>query len=182
MLRILGYIAIALVVIVAGVLVAAAMQPDTFRVQRSVRIKAPPEKIYAILTDLRGWKAWSPYENKDPNMKRTYGAVTAGKGAVYEWDGDSNVGQGRMEIKDVAPPSRVTIDLRFIRPFEANNTAEFTLEPKGEATNMTTDVTWAIFGPMPFISKVICLFVNMDTMVGKDFEVGLASLKALAEK
>ena len=182
MLRILGYIAIGLIVVVVAVLAFAATRPDTFRVQRTVSIEAPPEKIFALINDLRSWGAWSPYEKKDPGMKRTYGATATGKGAVYEWDGNNEVGKGRMEIADVLPPSRVTIDLHFMRPFEARNTAEFTLEPKGDATNVTTNVTWALFGPQVFIGKVMSLFINMDRMIGNDFEAGLASLKAVAEK
>ncbi len=164
--------------VVLGVLGLAALQPDTFRVQRSASIKAPPEKLFALINDFRGWGAWSPYEKKDPAMKRSFGPVTAGKGAVYAWDGNKDVGAGRMEIADAAAPSRVSIRLEFTRPFEARNVVDFTLEPKGEATN----VTWDMRGPMPFLSKVICLFVDMDRMVGADFEAGLANLKALAEK
>ncbi len=111
-------------------------------------------------------------------MKRTLGSATSGKGATYAWDGDKNVGAGRMEITDASPPSKVVIKLDFLRPFEAHNTAEFTLAPKGE----TTDVTWAIHGPNLFIGKVMGLFINMDNMIGKDFEVGLANLKSLAER
>jgi len=174
----LGVILIVIVVAIAGVLIVAATKPDSFRVQRSTSIKAPPDRIFPMINDLDTWRSWSPYETKDPAMKRTFGAVTRGKGAVYEWDGDRNVGQGRMEIMESAPPSRVTIKLDFLKPFEAHNTAEFTLEPQGENTN----VTWAIFGPMPYVSKVMSTFFNMDTMIGKDFEVGLAGLEAAAEK
>jgi len=178
MLKILTIIGLVVVATVAGVLIYAATKPDSFRVERSVAVKAPPDKIYALIADLRGWTTWSPYEKKDPGMKRTFGSTTAGKGAVYEWDGDKNVGQGRMEIVEVAAPSKVAIKLDFLKPFEAHNMAEFTLVPRGDSTT----VTWAIYGPSPYISKVMSTFLNFDTMIGKDFEVGLQSLKALAEK
>jgi uncharacterized protein YndB with AHSA1/START domain len=176
--KIAAVIVLILVVAAGAVLAYAATRPDTFRVERSAEIKAPPERVFALIDDLRGWTAWSPYEKKDPAMKRSHSGASRGKGAVYEWDGDKNVGQGRMEIVDTAPPNRVTIKLDFMRPFEAHNTAEFVVQPAGDGSR----VTWAIFGPMPLVSKVICLFMDMDRMIGKDFEEGLASLKALAEK
>jgi carbon monoxide dehydrogenase subunit G len=171
------FIVVPLVVAVAAVLIFAATKPDTMHFQRSASIKAPPEKIFALINDFRKWGAWSPYEHKDPAMKRTYSGASAGKGAVYEWDGDKNVGRGRMEITDVSEPSKVKIKLDFFKPFEAHNTAEFTLEPKGDSTT----VTWAMYGPCPFIGKVMSVFVDMDRMVGKDFEIGLASLKGATE-
>ena len=171
-------IAIVIVLLIAGVLIFAATKPDTFRVQRSAGIKAPPEKVFAILNDFQKWGSWSPWEKKDPAMKRTWGAVTSGKGAIYAWDGSSDVGKGRMEIAESSPSSRLTIKLDFIEPFEGHNIVDFTLEPKGDSTS----VTWTMHGPMPFISKVISVFCNMDSMIGKDFEAGLANLKAVAEK
>jgi len=171
-------IAIVIVLLIAGVLIFAATKPDTFRVQRSAGIKAPPEKVFAILNDFQKWGSWSPWEKKDPAMKRTWGAVTSGKGAKYAWEGNSDVGKGSMEIAESSPSSRLTIKLDFIEPFEGHNIVDFTLEPKGDATN----VTWTMHGPMPFISKVISVFCNMDSMIGKDFEAGLANLKAVAEK
>jgi uncharacterized protein YndB with AHSA1/START domain len=167
-----------LVVAVAVVLALAATQPDTFRVQRAIAINAPPEKIYPLLSDLRRSVEWSPYEKKDPDMRRTYRGAPSGKGAIYEWDGDSNVGAGRIEIADVSPPSRVVLNLEMIRPFMAQNVVEYSLEPKEGATN----VTWSMHGPMPFVSKVMCLFFDMDKMVGNDFEAGLSNLKTLAER
>jgi carbon monoxide dehydrogenase subunit G len=177
MLRILAIVGGIVVVIVAGILLYATTQPDTFRVARTQTIKASPEKIYAFINDFRSWPAWSPYEKKDPAMKRTLSGPPAGLGAVYAWDGNGEVGQGRMEIVEAKPASKVAIKLDFIRPFEAHNMAEFTLEPGGEATA----VTWAIHGPMPFISKVMCLFLDMDRMIGRDFEAGLVNLKAATE-
>jgi uncharacterized protein YndB with AHSA1/START domain len=171
-------IAAVLVVVLAGVLIYAATKPDSFTVRRSATVKAPPDKIFALITDLHGWATWSPYEKKDPAMKRTFSGAAAGKGAVYEWDGNNSVGKGRMEIVDTAASSKITIKLDFIKPFEGHNTAEFTMEPKGD----TTAVTWAMYGPSPYVAKVMGTFFNMDTMIGKDFEVGLANLKAVAEK
>ncbi len=177
MLKIVGIVALVVVVAVAGVLVFAALKPDDFRVQRSIDIKAPPDKIMTAVADLKGWTAWSPYEKKDPGMKRAYAGAPSGKGAIYEWDGNKDVGHGRMEILE-AGPSKVVIKLDFITPFEAHNTAEFTAVPQGDATN----VTWAMYGPSPYVAKVMQTVMNMDKMIGSDFEAGLQSLKTVAEK
>ena len=174
----LKIIAIVIVVLIAGVLILAATKPDTFRVQRAASIKAPPEKIFALINDFNRWGAWSPWEKKDPAMKRTFGATTTGKGAVYAWEGNKDVGQGRMEIAESVPPSKVALNLDFVKPFEAHNLVEFTLERKGDATN----VTWAMQGHTPYFAKIIHVFINMDKMVGKDFETGLANLKTAAEQ
>ena len=125
-------VAILVVLLLAGVLIFAATKPDTFRVQRAISIKAPPEKIFPFVNDLHSFGTWSPYEKKDPAMKRTFSGPPSGKGAVYEWEGDKNVGKGRMEIADTAPPSNVTINLDFVKPFEAHNIVVFTLEPRGD--------------------------------------------------
>jgi uncharacterized protein YndB with AHSA1/START domain len=178
MLRILGIVAVVLAISVAAVLVYAATKPDTFRVQRTTSIKAPPEKIFATLNDFQRWDAWSPWETKDPAMKRTFSGSEKGRGAVYEWDGDRNVGKGRMEITESSPPSKVALDLNMLKPFEANNTVEFTLEPQGDATR----VTWAMNGRTPYIAKIVHVFFDMDRMVGSDFEAGLANLKTIAER
>jgi uncharacterized protein YndB with AHSA1/START domain len=167
-----------LVVLIAAILIYAATKPDTFTVQRQTSIKAPPEKIFALINDLRGWGAWSPYEKKDPAMKRTYGGAASGKGAVYAWEGNKNVGKGRMEITDTSPPSKIVIKLDFISPFEGHNIAEFTMQPRGDATT----VTWAMYGPSPYMAKLMGTFMNMDRMIGTDFEVGLANMKAIAER
>ncbi len=174
----LKIIAIVVVVLVVALLIFAATKPDTFRVQRSASIKAPPEKLFPLINDLHSWGAWSPWEKMDPAMKRTYSGAASGKGAVYEWEGNHNVGKGRMEITDTSSPSRVTIKLDFIKPFEGHNIAEFTLDAKGDSTN----VTWAMHGPTPYMAKVIHIFFSMDSMVGKQFEAGLANMKTLAEK
>ena len=171
-------IALVLVVLIAAVLIFAATKPDIFRVQRAAAIKAPPDKIFPLINDFRQWGAWSPWEKKDPAMKRTFGAVTSGKGATYAWEGNKDVGSGSMEITESVAPSKVGLKLDFLKPFEAHNTVEFTLAPAGDVTN----VTWAMQGPTPYFAKIIHVFMDMDSMVGKDFEAGLANLKAAAEK
>ncbi|HEY8021999.1 MAG TPA: SRPBCC family protein [Thermoanaerobaculia bacterium] len=171
-------IALVVLVLIVALLIYAATRPDSFRVERSTSIKAPPEKIYALIDDFRGWGAWSPWEKLDPAMKRTYSGAAQGKGAVYEWSGNSKVGSGRMEITGTSAPSQVTIQLDFLQPFEAHNVADFTLEPLGDATR----VTWAMHGASPFMAKLMGVFVNMDKVIGKDFETGLANMKAAAEK
>jgi uncharacterized protein YndB with AHSA1/START domain len=163
---------------VGGFLIYAATRPDTFRVERTATIKAPPERIFPLINDFQRWGAWSPFEKKDPAMKRTLSGAPSGSGAVYEWDGNKEIGQGRMEIVESVPPSRVTLKLDFTRPFKAHNIVDFTLEPRGDSTQ----VTWAIHGPSPFISKVMGIVFNMDKMIGKDFEAGLAALKSVSEQ
>ncbi|SEO70387.1 Polyketide cyclase / dehydrase and lipid transport [Rhodospirillales bacterium URHD0017] len=177
MLKTLAIIGVVVVVAIAGILLYAATRPDSFRVQRVVLINAPPDKIFALINDFKAWPAWSPYEKKDPAMKRAYGAVTAGKGATYAWEGDKNVGQGSMEMIE-SSPQKIVIKLDFLKPFEAHNIGEFLLEPKGDSTS----ATWAIHGPSPYMSKVVGTFMNIDDMIGRDFEKGLADLKAAAEK
>ena len=174
----LTFVVIAVVLPVAAVLVLAARKSDTFRIERAAAIKAPPDRLFALINDFHNWTSWSPWEKMDPAMKRSYGGASAGKGAVYEWEGNKKVGKGRMEIVDVVPSRAVTIKLDFLKPFEAHNTAAFTLAPQGDATL----VTWAMYGPLPYIGKVMHVFMNMDRMVGKDFEAGLANLKAAAER
>lgn len=169
---------VAIIAVVAAVLAAAAFQPDSFRVQREVTIQAPPAKVFALVDDFRQWPAWSPWEKLDPAMKRTLGGPATGKGATYAWEGNDDVGRGRMEITDSAAPARLAIKLDFIEPFASSNTTEFSFDPAGAGTR----VVWVMHGPMPFISKLISVFVSMDRMIGKDFEAGLANLKAAAER
>ena len=178
MFEIIAIIAIILAIAIAVVLVLALTKPNTFAVQRAISIKAPAEKIFTLINDFHQWGTWSPYENKDPAMKRTYSGANSGKGAVYAWDGNKNVGSGRMEILDASVPSKIVIKLDFFKPFEGHNTAEFTMLPQGDATNLV----WLMHGPAPFMSKLMQVFMNVDNMVGKDFEVGLANLRKLTEK
>ena len=171
-------IGIAIVLLIVALLVYAMTKPDSFRIERSANINAPPEKIFSFINDFHNWVAWSPWEKIDPALKRAYSGTTSGKGAVYEWDGNNQVGQGRMEINDTSPPSHLLITLDFLKPFEAHNTAEFTLNGAGQSTN----VTWAMYGPQPFLAKVMSVFCMMDRMVGPQFETGLANLKTVAEQ
>ncbi|WP_211452122.1 SRPBCC family protein [Collimonas antrihumi] len=170
-------IVIVVVVVLAGIFGYASTRPDTFRVQRTVSIKAPPEKIFARINDFHEWNSWSPYEKLDPAMKRTFSGAASGKGAAYAWEGSDKVGAGRMEISDTSP-SKTLIKLDFTKPFESSNVAEFSVDTRGDSSN----VTWAMYGPSPYVSKVMGLFVNMDNMIGKDFETGLANLKTTVEK
>jgi uncharacterized protein YndB with AHSA1/START domain len=178
MLEVIVIIAIVLALAIAIVLIIAATKPDTFRIERSATINAPAEKIFAVLSDFRQWTGWSPWEHKDPALKRDYGGAERGKGAIYGWEGNKNVGSGRMEILEASAPSKLRIKLDFLKPFEAHNTAEFTMLPQGNATN----VHWVMQGPATFMSKVMQVFISFDKMVGKDFETGLSNLKQLTEK
>jgi|SRR5215213_26785 len=169
-------IALTVAVLLASLLAYAATKPDTFRVQRTVSIDAPPEKISALLNDFHNWSSWSPYEKLDPAMRRSFSGAANGTGAVYAWEGNSKAGAGRMEIVETSLfLTRIQLDLT--KPFETRNVAEFTLEDKGGSTN----VTWAMHGPSPYLAKVMTTFFDMDKMVGKDFETGLDNLKAIAE-
>ncbi|MCC8942501.1 SRPBCC family protein [Bradyrhizobium sp. Arg68] len=178
MLEIIGIIAVILAIAIAVVLILAATKPSTFRVTRAASIKAPADRIFPLINDFHQWVAWSPYENRDPALKRTYQGKQSGQGAVYAWDGNKNVGAGRMEILQAETPSKIVIKLDFFKPFEGHNTAEFTMLPQGDATN----VTWTMYGPAVFMSKVMQVFMNLDHMIGRDFEVGLANLKKLTER
>jgi uncharacterized protein YndB with AHSA1/START domain len=171
-------VVIVAVVFLIALLGFAATRPDSFRLQRSVVIDAPPEKVFALITDFKQWPQWSPWEKLDPNMKRTHSGANQGVGTVYAWDSPSKAGAGRMEIKEAVPSNKVTIQLDFIRPFAAQNTTEFTLQ--AQAYN-ATQVTWAMSGPNPYLAKLMQVFISMDSMVGKDFEEGLANLKRVAE-
>ncbi|MBN8980899.1 MAG: SRPBCC family protein [Rhizobiales bacterium] len=165
-------LAIAIVI----VLILAAMKPDTFVVQRSTLIDAPGDTVYRLINDYKNWASWSPYEKIDPAMKRKYSGAPVGVGSIYEWEGNKNIGSGRMEILD-SSPSRIDIKLDFMSPFEAHNKAEFTMKPEGNATN----VTWTMRGPIPYKFKIMHVIFNMDKMVGNQFAEGLANMKRVAE-
>ena len=154
----------------------AQSKPDMFRIERSAIINAPPERIFPLIEDFHHWGSWSPWEKRDPAMTRTHSGPQSGRGAVYEWSG-RKAGAGRMEILEAPAPSKVLIKLDFSKPMKANNHAEFRLDPQGDGTR----VTWAMYGPKTLISSIMGIFFNMDKLVGKDFEKGLASLKAIAE-
>jgi hypothetical protein len=167
------YFVIAVVVIIA---IVASTKPATFRVERGTLIQATPESLRALIDDMHGFNTWNPWLKKEPAAKGTYSGPTRGPGAGYAWVGDK-LGTGSMEVLD-SKPNSVRMKLDFLKPFEAHNFAEFTLAPEGPATR----VSWAMYGPANFMSKVMQVFVSMDKMVGKDFEEGLASLKAIAER
>ena len=172
----IGYIVITLILLVV-LFAYVATRPDTFRVQRSMSIEAPPEKIFPLINDLRKFSSWSPYEELDPAMKRTYSGKLSGKGAVYAWQGNRRAGEGRIEVAHASPPSAVVMRLDFVRPFEAHNIVEFSLQSEGGATK----VTWTMRGSNDYFAKLLQLFFSMDKLVGKDFERGLANLKSIAE-
>ena len=178
MLEIIAVVAVVLAVAIAIILVLAMAKPDTLTVQRATVVKAPPEKIFPLIDDFHQWSSWSPYERKDPAMKRSFSGANSGKGAVYGWEGNKDVGSGRMEITDTSVPAKIVIKLDFFSPFEGHNVAEFTMLPQDGGTHLT----WTMRGPAPFMSKVMQVFMNLDTMIGRDFEVGLANLKNLTEK
>ena len=171
-------IVLVLVVLVAAVLIYAATRPASFHVQRGATINAGAQTLFPLINDFHNWPSWSPWEKLDPAMKKSLSGATSGKGSVYEWEGNSKAGKGRMEIADSVEPRKVNIKLDFEKPFKSSNVTEFTLVPQGNTTN----VTWTMDGPSPFMMRVMGLFMNMDKMVGKDFEAGLASIKAIAEK
>ena len=166
---------ILIIVVLAGY---AMTKPDTFRVERSIVIDAPANAVFEQINDLHEWTNWSPWEHIDPNMDRKHSGANAGLGAIYEWQGNNEVGQGRMEIVKSLEPELVKIKLDFIKPFEAHNFSEFTIK----AEDNSQRVTWAMYGPQPFITKLMTVFVSMDQMVGKDFEKGLSKLRATAEE
>ncbi len=173
----LKIILIAVVVLLAIILIYAATKPDTIHVERSISIKAPQEKIFALINDFHQWNEWTPY-NKDPAMKKTYSGSASGKGAVYAWEGNKDVGQGEITITDSTPPNEIALDLHMISPFEGRNSVVFTLNKSGDSTQ----VTWSLICKQNYIAKIMGLIFNMDKMIGGDFEAGLAKLKVIAEK
>jgi hypothetical protein len=175
--RILLVALVVVVVAIAVILTLAAMKPDEFRVARSITIQAPPERIAEEIVDFRRWQAWSPFEGRDPAMRRSFGGTPSGVGATYAWEGNNEVGKGEMEITEVTP-NKITIRLDFETPMEAHNTAQFLLVPSATGT----EVTWEMFGPTPFIGKILHVFMDMDRMVGDDFAAGLAKLKSISER
>lgn len=170
-------IAIGLAAVIVIILGLAAMQPDTYSVTRTASIKAPPARLIAMIADFNQWKAWSPWEKLDPAMQRTISTPSSGPGASYAWSGNKDVGKGRMDIASVTP-DKVVINLEFIEPFASKNLAVFTVTPAGAGST----VVWTMSGPMDVPSKIMGVFVSMDKMIGKDFERGLAQMKALAER
>jgi uncharacterized protein YndB with AHSA1/START domain len=172
----LTWIVVFVVIAILAVLGFAASKPNSFSVVRNAGIKAPPEKVLALINDFREWPKWSPWEKLDPAMTKTLSGPPSGAGSIYEWTGNKKVGQGRMEILGVSP-SQVDIDLQFMAPWKAHNKTVFTLAPEEGGTA----VTWTMTGTSPFMFKLMGLFMNMDKMIGNDFEKGLAAMKSAAE-
>ncbi|WP_035608954.1 SRPBCC family protein [Haloferula sp. BvORR071] len=170
-------ILIGLAVVVAILIVVISMQPADFKIERSTTINAPAATVFAQVNDFHKWEVWSPWAKLDPNMKTTYEGPAAGPGAKYSWVGDSKVGEGRMTIVDSRAPELVKIKLEFLKPMAATNDTEFSFRPEGNRTK----VTWTMSGKNGFMSKAFGLFMNMDKMVGGDFEKGLAQMKFAAE-
>lgn len=165
------------VVGVVGFLVVVAMQPEEFKVTRTTVIKAPPEMIFWQVNDFHKWDAWSPWAKLDPNMKTTFSGSESGVGSSYSWIGNSEVGEGKMTITESHPSEHIKLDLEFISPFAAKNITEFTFKPEGDKTN----VTWNMTGKNNFVAKAFCMMMDMDKMIGADFEKGLAQIKTVAE-
>jgi hypothetical protein len=170
-------ILLALLAIIVIFAVFVALQPAGFRVTRSATIDAPPATVFPQVNDFHNWDAWSPWAKIDPAMKQTYEGAPAGTGAIYRWSGDNKVGEGRMTMTESRPVDRVGIKLEFMRPFKATNTAEFTFQPQGPGTL----VTWSMSGQKNFMTKAVHLFMDMDKMLGGQFDKGLAQMKAVVE-
>jgi hypothetical protein len=170
-------ILIAIAAIITLLVIVVAMQPTEFHVERSATISAPAPVVFAQVNDFHNWEAWSPWAKLDPAMKKTYEGASAGTGAISTWAGNIQVGEGRATITESRPSDLIRIKLEYVKPFAAVNTAEFTFKPEGDQTA----VTWKLFGTKNFISKAIGLFMDMDKMVGGQFEKGLAQLKSIVE-
>jgi hypothetical protein len=165
-------------ILVIALLLFASSRPSTFSLVRSADLRASPERVFAEINDFKNWAHWSPWDAMDPNMKRNYSGATSGKGAKYSWIGNKQVGEGNMEITRSVPSSNMQLDLHFLKPFKADNVTEFKLTPIAGGTN----INWEMRGPLNLMMKVMHMFMDMDSMVGKDFEKGLASLKATVER
>lgn len=167
----------AIVIIAVLLFVIIAGRPDEFVVLRSGKIAAPPEKVFPHVNELKKWDAWSPWAKIDPNCKMTYVGPPAGVDASYSWAGNNKVGEGRLTVTESLPSNLIRLRLEFLKPFKATNTAEFKFTPEDGQTL----VTWSMTGKNNFFFKVFGLFMDCDTMVGKDFEKGLAGLKSVVE-
>lgn len=170
-------IVIALAVVIAAVLLFAASKPNTFAIQRSIVIDAPPEKVFELINDFHNWPKWTPQDKEDAAMKRTFSGTASGAGAVSDWTGSGNTGAGRMTIIESQPSQKISVQVDWTKPFETRNINDFVLEPAGASTRLT----WSMRGPNLYPMKLMGVFVNMDRSMGKHFEAGLASLKQVAE-
>ncbi len=165
------------VIAIAALIASVATRPSHFRIARATEIKAPAPIVFPLVNDIHKWRQWSPWEKIDPNMKRDYSGEYAGVGASYAWSGNDEVGKGRMTITESKPVSRVGIEIEFITPFAATNQVSFDLEPVAHGTK----VTWAMEGENGFIAKAFDLLVDFDSVVGADYDKGLAKMKEIAE-
>jgi hypothetical protein len=172
-----SYILLALAVAVLALLAFASTRPDAFRVERRLRIAASAEQLWPLVGELRGFNRWNPYERKDPLIKGQYAGTASGIGSRYAWE-SGKVGTGSLEITGQQPGRAVQMNLDFVKPFEAHNQAEFTLQPTPDGA---TEVSWRMHGPANFMSKMMGVFMDMDKMVGRDFEDGLQNLRHIAE-
>ncbi len=172
------WVLLIIILFIAAVLIYGAMQPSAFSIVRGADVKASPAEVFGEISDFHKWSAWSPWEKFDPNLQRSFTGPTSGVGAKYAWVGNKKVGEGSMEITASEPSKRMQLDLHFIKPFQADNVTEFTLSPAAGGTH----VKWEMRGHKPFMMRVMSAFMDMDKMVGKDFEAGLANLKSVVEK
>ena len=170
-------VGIILLVLLGALLLMASRQPDAFSIERSVVVSAPAEVIYPRIVDLHQWSTWSPYEKLDPHMKKVFNGTPGAAGASYYWSGNAKAGEGTITVRELMPPSKITLQFDMLKPIEGHNVIEFNLEPADGGTR----VTWAMRGANTYFSKIVGVFMNMDTMIGQDFEVGLASLKTQVE-
>ena len=172
----INLLAMALILLI-GVLILASFQPNDYRIERSANISAEPEAIFARVNDFHQWEPWSPWAKLDPAAKNTFDGSPSGKGGIFMWSGNNKVGEGKMTLTESRPGELIRIHLEFVRPFKDTSTTEFTFKPQGNQTV----VTWAMFGERKYLNKVVCMFMNMDKMVGGDFARGLSQLKAVVE-
>ncbi len=176
--KIIKIISLVICLLVGGFLGYAQFRPDSYRVERSIVISAPSNKILPFILDLKAFTLWNPWDKIDPNMKKKFTGASSGVGAIYEWEGNKHVGVGKLTIKKVDPSQRVSMELEYIKPMAGISTAEFMLEKHSRGTK----VAWILYGKQTFIAKICTVFINMDQMVGREFEKGLAELKTLSEK
>lgn len=171
------YVLLGFAAVVVVLAIVISLRPTDFHVERSLAMAAPSARVFEEVNNLHQWEAWSPWAKRDPNMKKSYEGPEAGAGAVYHWDGNSEVGAGNVTIAESQPDERIAIRLVMVRPFACDNAVEFTFKPQGDQTV----VTWGMDGKYNFITKAMGLFMSMDRMIGGDFEQGLTSLKAIVE-
>jgi hypothetical protein len=182
MLKLLAAIAGVLIVAIAAVAIYAATLPNEFRIARTASIKAPADKIFPLISNLKRFNEWNPFAKQDPSIAITYNETLVGKGAGYAWDSDGRSSKGSLEITDAAAPSSVEMRLDMLKPMEGHNRIVFALRPAADATDVKTDVTWTMTGHYSYVAKVMGVVFNMDKMVGGEFEKGLADLRTLVEK